>query len=62
LNSAQFQIVVSGSPGQTLVLEQSPDLSGWQPLTTNTLVGSQWVYTNDAASTPAPRFFRALRR
>lgn len=58
LDPAQFRIVVNGSPGQTLVLEHSADLVGWQPLATNTLTGNQWVYTN---STPPPRYFRAMR-
>lgn len=60
LSAAQVRIVVNGSPGETLVLEQSTDLALWQPLATNTLVGSQWTYTNTVTATPA-RFFRAVR-
>jgi hypothetical protein len=61
LNALQFQIVMNGLPGQTLVLENSTDLFNWQPRATNTLAGSQWVYTNSTSATPAPQFFRAVR-
>jgi hypothetical protein len=61
LSHSQFQIVLTGSPGETLVLENSTDLSNWQPLATNKLAGSQWVYTNSTSATPAPQFFRAVR-
>ena len=61
ISSVQFQIVVNGSPGQTLVLEDSTDLINWLPLATNTLAGSQWFYTNSSAGALEPRFFRALR-
>ncbi len=62
LNSTQFRLVINGATGQTLVLEHSTDLSGWQPLATNTLTGSHWIFTNTVSAAGEPAFFRALRR
>ena len=62
LGSSQFQIIVNGSAGQTIVLEHSAELSNWQPLATNVLTGSQWFYSNNAATPSDSDYFRALRR
>jgi len=61
LNASEFRIVLNGSPGQTVVLEDSANLSTWRPLATNTLTGSQWVYTNAPPATADQRFYRAFR-
>jgi hypothetical protein len=39
----QLQIGVNGSSGQTVVIEASTDLLGWQSLVTNTLTGTRWM-------------------
>jgi hypothetical protein len=53
----QLQISVSGTIGQTIVLQTSSDLLNWQPLATNTLTSAMWIYTNNM---PLPKlFFRA---
>jgi len=61
LNSSQFLVALSGSPGQTLVLEYSTDLSNWLPLATNTLTGNQWTYTNTPPASADQGFYRALQ-
>jgi hypothetical protein len=60
LTASHFRIVISGSPGQMMVLQDSTDLQLWQPLATNTLVGNQWVCTNSPLADPPQHFYRAV--
>jgi hypothetical protein len=61
-DAGQIQIVISGFPGQMLILEESGDLRfSWQALATNTLTTSVWIYTNSLPSGPDQHFFRAVR-
>jgi len=54
----QFRIGVNGVPGQTFILQSSPDLLNWQSVITNTLTSNRWTYTN---SLPAnQQFYRAV--
>ena len=58
LSSAQIRIGVNGVSGQTIALQVSTDLQTWLPVTTNTLAGSRWTYTN---SLPANmQFYRVV--
>jgi hypothetical protein len=54
----QFRIGVTGQPNQTIVLEGSLDLASWQPLATNTLSTSRWVYTNSPPGGTTQLFYR----
>ena len=58
LSTTQLRIGVNGVSGQTIVLQSSPDLRNWLPITTNTLTSGRWTYTN---SVPAgQQFYRAV--
>jgi hypothetical protein len=58
LNATQFRIGVNGTSGQTFVLQSSPDLLNWLPITTNTLTSSRWTYTNSPPT--GQLFYRAV--
>jgi hypothetical protein len=59
LSGTQLLIGVNGSPGQTIILQNSAELQTWSPIATNTLVTGRWVYTNSATN-PGPEFYRAV--
>jgi len=58
LNSTQFRIGVNGLAGQTIALQVSANLQTWLPVTTNTLAGSRWTYTNGLPANQ--QFYRAV--
>jgi probable HAF family extracellular repeat protein len=60
LTDGQFVLTAVGSFGQRIVIQGSPDLANWTPLSTNVLGTGplQWVDTNAPSSTG--RFYRAL--
>ncbi len=60
ISPSQFQITINGVAGQNIILQDSPDLSSWQPLATNTLSSNIWIYTNTPAAGTGAMFFRAL--
>ncbi len=51
---------VNGQAGQTIVLQQSTDLTTWQPAATNKLTADRWETTLSASG--AAKFFRAARQ
>jgi hypothetical protein len=59
ISATKFRIGVNGQTNETIVLESSLDLMGWQPLATNTLTTSRWVYTNSPPSGASKLFYRA---
>jgi len=60
LSSSQVQITVSGSIGQTLILQTASTLTGWQPTATNTLTASSWIFTDTVAGASQSHFYRAV--
>jgi hypothetical protein len=60
LNASQFLIHVNGVAGQTIVLQDSTNLTAWLSLATNTLADSRWTYTNTPPGIPDQRFYRAV--
>ena len=57
-----FRVRVIGAAGQSFVLERSPDLAEWRPLTTNTLPGSAWDFSDAAMPAGVQRFYRITPR
>jgi hypothetical protein len=60
LSQSQFGIGISGTPGQTIVLQYSSTLQNWLPLATNSLNSNRWVYTNNPPIGTDQQFYRAL--
>jgi hypothetical protein len=60
LNDGSSYITVSGSQGQTIVLQTSVNLQDWLPLITNALGGTTWNYTNNATQSFGTGYYRAL--
>lgn len=55
-----FQFVVSGYPGQTIVIQASQDLAQWTSIRTNTLSGTTWLVVDTASTTLPRRYYRAV--
>jgi hypothetical protein len=58
IDFGKFRIGINGQTNQTVVLESSVDLTSWQPLATNTLTTTRWLYTNSPSSGTARLFYR----
>jgi hypothetical protein len=59
--NSQFQCLVSGTPGQTVLLEASTNLTQWTTLQTNTLgINPTLSFVDSASSGFGRRFYRAL--
>ena len=56
-------IGIEGQTGQTMVLEQSTNLTVWLPVITNTLTAARWEIPHAAdAADGSQKFFRAFRQ
>jgi hypothetical protein len=55
-----LQFVVEGFPGQKIVVQASADFVHWTPIQTNTMPGSQIVFTDPQPAGHAQRFYRAV--
>jgi hypothetical protein len=53
-------VVVSGIPGQQLVIEISADLSHWSPISTNTIFTGTWEFVDSEAGNNSTGFYRAV--
>ena len=60
LSGAKFAFRVSGVAPHGFVIQSATNLSGWLPVTTNSLVGGQFWYTNSATGSAPRRFYRAV--
>lgn len=58
--ATELEIGVNGVPGQSIVIQASPDLRNWQSLVTNSLSTTRWVYTNTTFTGSTPEFYRAV--
>jgi hypothetical protein len=59
LAGGKFAFRVSGNAPQGFVIQSSSNLLNWPPLTTNSLVGGQFWYTNSVAGSFPWMFYRA---
>ncbi len=55
----QFGVVTS-FPGKPTVIEVSPDLANWSPISTNVPSGNAFTFTDPSPATNGTRFYRAV--
>ena len=60
ISPSQIRIGMTGLPGQTLILQASPNLQTWQSIATNTLSAGTWTYTNAVSPSNGREFYRAV--
>jgi hypothetical protein len=56
----QIELVLNGPPGQTIVLQASPDLVSWTPISTITLASSSTNFIDAPAGAAPQRFYRSV--
>jgi hypothetical protein len=56
----QVELLLRGQPGTPYVIQTSPDLMAWTPVSTNTLVGSTLNITNLISPGSPHQFYRAV--
>lgn len=59
---AGFHILIEGRAGNTYVTEASSDLVEWQPISTNTLVGTKVIVTDPEMPIRSSRFYRVYTK
>jgi hypothetical protein len=59
IRSNHFGFDLSGTPGQSIILEASTDLLGWMPLSTNTLGTAPLYFSDPTFINFSSRFYRA---
>jgi hypothetical protein len=55
-----FLFLLAGDEGNTCLVQTSPDLADWQPLTTLTISNTAVQFIDVAVTNHSPRFYRAL--
>lgn len=58
-NGGQFGFILTGPPGQLVVVETSPDLKNWQPIWTNTFGTGALTFTDPQSTTNPAAYYRA---
>jgi len=56
----EFALQLRGEPGATYAIQMSTDLTAWSPMTTNTLTGPTFNFTDSQAANSQQRFYRAI--
>jgi hypothetical protein len=57
----QFQFnVVTAFPGRQTIMEVSPNLSDWTPISTNQPSGNMFTFTDSSPAASQPRFYRVI--
>ena len=57
--AARFTLQITAAPGQTIVIETSPDLRQWLPLATNFTTRGAFLFQDPAPVTTPHRYYRA---
>ena len=57
-----FLLQLAGAEGNTCLVQTSPDLAAWQPLTTLTISNTAVQFIDVAVTNHSPRFYRGLLR
>jgi streptogramin lyase len=57
-SAGQFRFDLTGPPGQSVIVESSPDLVNWLPIWTNTSAGS-FAFSDTQTGVSSNRFYRA---
>ena len=57
-----FRFLLAGDEGDTCLVETSPDLADWQPLTTLTISNTAAQFIDVAVTNHSPRFYRGVLR
>jgi hypothetical protein len=60
LNHNQVQLLLQGQPSTPYIIQSSPDLTHWTPISTNTLAGSSTNIPLSILPGQTPQFFRAV--
>ena len=60
IQPGQVQLLLHGQPNTPYVIQSSPDLTAWTPVSTNTLVGSSLSITIPASAGSPHQFYRAV--
>jgi hypothetical protein len=55
-----FRLLLAGAEGNTCLVQTSPDLAAWQPLTTLTISNTAVQFIDVAVTNHSPRFYRAI--
>jgi NOL1/NOP2/fmu family ribosome biogenesis protein len=57
-----FLLLLAGDEGNTCLVQTSPDLADWQPLTTLTISNTAVQFIDVAVTNHSPRFYRGVSR
>ncbi|MGO8838143.1 MAG: hypothetical protein ACLQAH_11405 [Limisphaerales bacterium] len=60
VSPGQVELLLHGQPGTPYVLQSSPDLKAWTPVSTNKLVGNTLNITVPVSISSPRQFFRAV--
>jgi hypothetical protein len=59
IQAGNFSLLVIGGTNQTIVVEASTHLLNWQPISTNTLTGTNLIFADPQWANYPDRFYRA---
>ncbi len=60
MSDGSYVVDLTGQANQTYIVQTSPDLATWTPISTNILLGGVAHIADAASATNSPRYYRAL--